>query len=305
MTANLYRGLSKQEGINSFKYFYNEAGELKNVDKPTEGFKFTNQKEYEALGDAITEFIQKQALETHLKMTRKNGISEKDYFYISNDFFTNDKGCLLMIQGSGAVRPGIWARQVCINEGLDTGAMVNFVEKANNLGLSSIIMNPNVGGKRHARLILQSYFGEQKFISKKRNYMDEQENVDMEQVEGIQMPNKKEELEGVAKKDGSAAEVNTKEVKIDDKKEEIKNDTKNEDIKNESKQENPKEENKEESKKEVIVEEKMHTDLKMEDNKVEQKLCPAKKIYIIAHSAGGWMCSQICKKYGIYLYSQF
>ena len=42
----------------------------------------------------------------------------------------NNKGkkALVLIQGSGAVRAGIWARSVCINEGLARGSMLPFLD---------------------------------------------------------------------------------------------------------------------------------------------------------------------------------
>jgi len=40
------------------------------------------------------------------------------------------KGALILIQGSGAVRPGYWARSVCINENLDKGSMLPLIQAA-------------------------------------------------------------------------------------------------------------------------------------------------------------------------------
>ena len=36
----------------------------------------------------------------------------------------NGKTALILIQGSGPVRPGIWARSVCINDCLENGTMI-------------------------------------------------------------------------------------------------------------------------------------------------------------------------------------
>ena len=45
-----------------------------------------------------------------------------------------------------------------------------------------------------------------------------------------------------------------------------------------------------------------------EEHKKEDALqslnCPATKLYIIAHSAGGWLCSDICKKYSSHVIRQ-
>jgi len=50
---------------------------------------------------------------------------------------------LVLIQGSGAVRAGIWARSVCINDGLETGSMLPFIDLAKRLNLAVMVMNPN------------------------------------------------------------------------------------------------------------------------------------------------------------------
>ena len=51
--------------------------------------------------------------------------------------------CLILIQGSGHVKLGVWSNKVCINEGLSKGSMLPFVEIAKNKGYSILIMNPN------------------------------------------------------------------------------------------------------------------------------------------------------------------
>jgi hypothetical protein len=50
---------------------------------------------------------------------------------------------LVLIQGSGAVRAGIWARSVCINEGLETGSMLPFIDICKRKDIAVLVMNPN------------------------------------------------------------------------------------------------------------------------------------------------------------------
>jgi len=52
---------------------------------------------------------------------------------------------LLLVQGSGAVRPGIWARALCINDvrGLHWGSMLPFLEQCDARGWGVVILNPN------------------------------------------------------------------------------------------------------------------------------------------------------------------
>jgi len=50
---------------------------------------------------------------------------------------------MLLIQGSGAVRPGQWARALCINESLKTGSIIPYLTRAISDGYGVIVFNPN------------------------------------------------------------------------------------------------------------------------------------------------------------------
>ena len=41
------------------------------------------------------------------------------------------------------MRAGIWARSVCINEGLHTGSMLPIVDLCQRKGIAVLVMNPN------------------------------------------------------------------------------------------------------------------------------------------------------------------
>ena len=51
---------------------------------------------------------------------------------------------LVLIQGTGSVRAGIWTRSVCINENLELGSMFKFLERCNQLDIPVLVMNPNM-----------------------------------------------------------------------------------------------------------------------------------------------------------------
>ena len=206
----MYKDIDHQEEIEKFGFYYDNMGVLKSLTDPTLKYKADTQEEYEEFAIAVRNFIQIKVMEQKLGMIKSSGISEKDYIYYTNDFFTNEYGCLVMIQGSGPVRPGIWARQCCINESLDIGAMIRFVEKAKELKMSSLILNPNETSKPAS--VWEKLFD----------------------CETIKMPGK----------DQSVPESS-----------------------------------------------------KIIDNKISIAKCPAKRIFIIAHSAGGWACTKICKKF--------
>ena len=60
----------------------------------------------------------------------------------SKDLEYNPK-CLILIQGGGHVKLGLWSNLVCINEGLNLGSMIPFVITAKKKGYSILILNPN------------------------------------------------------------------------------------------------------------------------------------------------------------------
>lgn len=62
---------------------------------------------------------------------------------ILDDFNENKAGCLVLIQGSGAVRAGIWSRYCCVNENLDIGSVFPFLEWSKSHNFASIVLNPN------------------------------------------------------------------------------------------------------------------------------------------------------------------
>lgn len=61
----------------------------------------------------------------------------------SSDTLTSPAPLLLLIQGSGVVRPGQWARSVIINDSLNLGSMFPYIQRAQELGWNIIIFNPN------------------------------------------------------------------------------------------------------------------------------------------------------------------
>ena len=67
--------------------------------------------------------------------------------FMSNEFYEPDSWegtrALVLIQGTGAVRAGIWARSACINESLETGSMLPFLEAAAKNKIPVLVMNPN------------------------------------------------------------------------------------------------------------------------------------------------------------------
>ena len=50
----------------------------------------------------------------------------------------------MLIQGTGAVRAGIWARSVCVDQGLVQGSVFPMLDFAKATGQSVIVLNPNM-----------------------------------------------------------------------------------------------------------------------------------------------------------------
>ena len=51
---------------------------------------------------------------------------------------------LVVIQGSGAVRPGQWARALCINESLEKGTIFPYIQMAYQRSYQVLVLNPNM-----------------------------------------------------------------------------------------------------------------------------------------------------------------
>lgn len=75
------------------------------------------------------------------------------YSLFLDDFKTNTNKCLILIHGSGPVRAGIWARYCCINDSLNIGSMIPFVQEGKKKGYATIILNPNLNYSEVTRVI--------------------------------------------------------------------------------------------------------------------------------------------------------
>ncbi len=70
--------------------------------------------------------------------------------YVSKDFKENNEKLLCLIQGTGKVKAGylillssIWSRAVCINDNINNGSVIPFLELAKRKRMAVIIFNPN------------------------------------------------------------------------------------------------------------------------------------------------------------------
>ena len=134
-------------------YKYNEKGEL--LHKQTgEKCGRLNYKEYQLVGMYVQKYVETKLIETFnlitlyvpndnsTDFTKRDESQAQCKIVTTQDFSTNPK-CLMLIQGTGAVRLGQWARSVCINDNIYIGSMIPYVEKAIKNKFSVIIYNPN------------------------------------------------------------------------------------------------------------------------------------------------------------------
>jgi len=139
--------------ISDFNYHYVD-GKLVNIDTGTP-FHWVNQAHYDALGDTIVSHIQK-IMVTDYKLNEVllplKSEEDPDYdgpyndIYVSKDWDTCEK-LMLLIQGSGAVRAGQWARALCINENLKIGTIFPYLDLCQKHGFGVIVFNPNLNSK--------------------------------------------------------------------------------------------------------------------------------------------------------------
>uniref|UniRef100_A0A8B9HUI6 Arb2 domain-containing protein n=1 Tax=Astyanax mexicanus TaxID=7994 RepID=A0A8B9HUI6_ASTMX len=128
--------------LEEFEYAFNEHGQLRHT-RTGEPFVFNykedlhrwNQKRYEALGEIITQYVYER-LEKDCKLRKEmlpvdaEEDEPKSFFYLSEDALTNPDKLLVLIQGGGVVRAGQWARRLIINEDLDSGTQIPFINRA-------------------------------------------------------------------------------------------------------------------------------------------------------------------------------
>lgn len=111
--------------------------------------------EYGHIADFVIKYCQKQMKdyyklqEVFIKAKPEDEDTECNIF-MSKEFKEPNKEenskkiAVVLIQGTGAVRAGIWARSVCINENIELGSMLPQLDWAINFNnYPVLVMNPN------------------------------------------------------------------------------------------------------------------------------------------------------------------
>eukprot|EP01130_Rhizamoeba_saxonica_P010068 TRINITY_DN4123_c0_g1_i1.p1 TRINITY_DN4123_c0_g1~~TRINITY_DN4123_c0_g1_i1.p1 ORF type:complete len:342 (+),score=60.13 TRINITY_DN4123_c0_g1_i1:47-1072(+) len=119
-------------------------GKIQNITSGS-SFHWVNQTHYDLLGDFVTSHIQTLMKEDgyeQIWLPLDAQHSPRCNIFTSPNFHTCNK-LIVLIQGSGAVRAGQWARALCINDSLETGSILPYLNKAQELGYGVIVPNPN------------------------------------------------------------------------------------------------------------------------------------------------------------------
>ncbi|KAF0309336.1 Protein FAM172A [Amphibalanus amphitrite] len=141
-------------------------GSLKDI-KTGGGFEFNvskdaeyNQARYEALGEVITEEVYALPLpkviteEVYALLESEAGLQRlpvpanaadgepTTFVFASANYRTADK-LLLLVHGSGVVRAGQWARRLIINNGVQEGTQLPYIERALSAGYGVLVLNTN------------------------------------------------------------------------------------------------------------------------------------------------------------------
>ncbi|CAK1542371.1 unnamed protein product [Leptosia nina] len=148
--------MGRIKSLQELGYGFNDGGELRRIgsdgqlsEKPFQ-FNISSdhqacQANYELLGAAVTEYIY-DVLEREQKLYRlpapKDSGENGTFVFVSTDYEKRDT-LMVLIQGSGAVRAGQWARSLIINNNLDMGTQIPYIEMGANRKFGILIMNPN------------------------------------------------------------------------------------------------------------------------------------------------------------------
>ncbi|XP_034239630.1 FAM172 family protein homolog CG10038 [Thrips palmi] len=143
--------------IRDFGYVFNSEGKLRKIDPATgeagsEPFEFNvssdpayNQKRYEALGELITPYVY-QLLSDDVGLKKLPVPDSQDpstFIFATEDALSNPDKLMVLIHGSGVVRAGQWARSLIINDCLDSGTQIPYIQRAIAQGYGVLVLNTN------------------------------------------------------------------------------------------------------------------------------------------------------------------
>ncbi|XP_051972338.1 cotranscriptional regulator FAM172A homolog isoform X2 [Xyrauchen texanus] len=217
--------LTFPETLDGFEYAFNEHGQLRHI-KTGEPFVFNykedlhrwNQKRYEALGEIITKYIYERLekdcnLKKEILPVDAAEDEPKSFIYVSEDALSNPEKLMVLIQLSGVVRAGQWARRLIINEDLDSGTQIPFINHAKEEGYGVIVLNPNENSlevEKTQDLSNSPSPDTSDEPAEKREKKEERDNKKKKDIyEKYRSPQKERETEHIPIRDNSTPEEHT------------------------------------------------------------------------------------------------
>uniref|UniRef100_A0A915E7R3 Arb2 domain-containing protein n=1 Tax=Ditylenchus dipsaci TaxID=166011 RepID=A0A915E7R3_9BILA len=128
----------------------NNEGQLLQMESK-QGFRFTNQQDYENLGEWVGEAIYEKMTQEpynlqkmYLKEEGLNDVkAESLSFVFASPDLKQATHLVVLIHGTGVVRAGQWSRKLIINESLEVGSQLPYIRKCQLRGWSVLVMNTN------------------------------------------------------------------------------------------------------------------------------------------------------------------
>lgn len=121
------------------------SGQLRQVEG-NGTFVFQGQTHYEALADAVSQYVplllEEDAHLSPLWLPLGVDAGEGCPIFVSEGYDKAER-LLLIIQGMGKVRAGVWGCSLCINNSLEEGTMLPYLRRAAASGYGVVVFNPN------------------------------------------------------------------------------------------------------------------------------------------------------------------
>ena len=140
-----HRFLKTDKSLKEAGYYVRDFKELRQFKKgkeTREKFKFNKfrPEEYEHTAELLNDWVQGR-LESHLKFQRVT-LSDATFVFASKGYQEKEKLAIL-IHGSGKVRAGLWSRREAVNNGLDKGSQLPYIQELEERDFGVICLNTN------------------------------------------------------------------------------------------------------------------------------------------------------------------
>lgn len=110
------------------------------------GFVFQGGNHYDALAEATSQYVplllEEEAHLNPLWLPLGVGPGDGCPVFVTAGYEKAER-LLLIIQGMGKVRAGVWGCSLCINDSLDQGTMIPYLQRAMASGYGVVVFNPN------------------------------------------------------------------------------------------------------------------------------------------------------------------